>query len=340
MQSSDQPKGLLFRWRALGLTGLVLLCSGAGFWWVWQQRINLSYSAALMNPQNGSAQLRQYETLKEVPNVPRGLFSYGVALNFATLIAKVHGRMSEAHPGFRLRYTEPIHGNPGSSSSIRMLIEGSVSVVQSARPLKTEEFQEARSRSMTIEQVPVGIDGIVFCTHRTVQVAGLSVDQLQDIYRGKITNWSQVGGADQEIVPFSTDPKATSALSQLLGTDGSDRSPNVQLVRDSTAGIRQAATTPGGIFFSGSSVVIGQKSVRVLPVARAGTTQYVPPYKAEGQVNTEAFRDGSYPLTRRMFIIFRRDGTPDEQAGIAYANLLLSKEAQELMEKAGYVPLL
>jgi phosphate transport system substrate-binding protein len=45
-------------------------------------------------------------------------------------------------------------------------------------------------------------------------------------------------------------------------------------------------------------------------------------------------------MTRRMFIIFRRDGTPDEQAGAAYVNLILSKEGQQILEKAGYVPLL
>lgn len=328
------------RLKILGLGLLVLLSSGAGFWWVWQQRINPVNSAATVNYQSGAAQLRQYATMKEVPNVPRGLFNYGVALNFATLISAAHTRMSEVHPGFRLRYTDPIHGNPGSQSSIKMLIEGTVSVAQSARPLKKEEYQEARERSLTLEQVPIGIDGIVFCTHRNVAVAGLSIDQLQDIYRGKITNWNQVGGPDQEVVPFSTDPKAASALPQLLGTDGSDRGSNVQLVRDSTSGIRQAANTPGGIFFSGSSVIIGQQSVRPLSIAKAGTTQYIAPFNASGQVNTEAFQNGSYPMTRRMFIIFRRDGTPDEQAGIAYVNLLLSSEGQQILEKAGYVPLL
>lgn len=49
--------------------------------------------------------------------------------------------------------------------------------------------------------------------------------------------------------------------------------------------------------------------------------------------------DGTYPFTRRLFIAICRDGTPDETAGIAYVNMLLSKEGQKLVEKAGYVPL-
>ncbi|BAU06481.1 hypothetical protein NIES592_15175 [Fischerella major NIES-592] len=49
--------------------------------------------------------------------------------------------------------------------------------------------------------------------------------------------------------------------------------------------------------------------------------------------------DGTYPFTRRLFIVIRRDGTPDRTAGIAYVNMLLSKEGQKLVEKAGYVPL-
>jgi phosphate transport system substrate-binding protein len=56
-------------------------------------------------------------------------------------------------------------------------------------------------------------------------------------------------------------------------------------------------------------------------------------------VNEAAFADGSYPVTRRLFVILKRDGKLDEQAGVAYANLLLSDEGQALVKKAGFVPI-
>lgn len=57
------------------------------------------------------------------------------------------------------------------------------------------------------------------------------------------------------------------------------------------------------------------------------------------QINAIAIRDGSYPISRRMFIMYRQDGTIDQLAGEAYANMLLSKEGQQIVQKAGLVPL-
>jgi len=56
-------------------------------------------------------------------------------------------------------------------------------------------------------------------------------------------------------------------------------------------------------------------------------------------VNKSAFANGAYPLTRRLFVVIKRDGRLDEQAGVAYTNMILSDQGQELVEKAGFVPL-
>jgi phosphate transport system substrate-binding protein len=56
-------------------------------------------------------------------------------------------------------------------------------------------------------------------------------------------------------------------------------------------------------------------------------------------VNKTAFTDGTYPLTRRIFVVIKQDGKLDEQAGVAYANMLLSDEGQKLVEEAGFVPI-
>jgi phosphate transport system substrate-binding protein len=54
-------------------------------------------------------------------------------------------------------------------------------------------------------------------------------------------------------------------------------------------------------------------------------------------VNVEAFQNGQYPITRNLFVVVKQNGQADEQAGIAYANLLLSKQGQELISKTGFV---
>ncbi len=55
--------------------------------------------------------------------------------------------------------------------------------------------------------------------------------------------------------------------------------------------------------------------------------------------NVSALRNGSYPFNRRLFIVFRQDGTLDQLAGEAYVNMLLSKQGQQIVEKAGFIPL-
>jgi phosphate transport system substrate-binding protein len=57
------------------------------------------------------------------------------------------------------------------------------------------------------------------------------------------------------------------------------------------------------------------------------------------QPNLKLFENGAYPLTRRLFVVIRQDGTPDQLAGEAYAQMLLSNQGQEIVEASGFVPL-
>jgi phosphate transport system substrate-binding protein len=278
--------------------------------------------------------------MKAVPNVPKGLFSYHSAINFAAIVAHgMHDAIEKAHPDFQLRYTEPLQGKPGSTAAIRLLLDGEVSFAQSARPLEDAEFIRAKERNVTVEQIPVAIDAIAFYTHPSVTIPGLSLSQIQDIYLGKITNWKELSGPDLAIVPFSLDPKATSSPKQALGDLAEKMSSTVRTIRDHTDAIRQVGTTPGGIAFGGALNAIGQKSVRILGLAKGNSTHYISPITETGAVNKQAFRDGTYPLTRRAFVLIRRNGGLDEQAGVAYANLFLSGEGQRIIENAGFVPL-
>jgi phosphate transport system substrate-binding protein len=84
--------------------------------------------------------------------------------------------------------------------------------------------------------------------------------------------------------------------------------------------------------------VAQQQSVRLLGIAKAGTN-YIQSVSATGEINKTALQDGTYPLIQRIFVVIRQDGTLDEMAGVAYANLLLSEKGQALINQAGYLPL-
>lgn len=285
--------------------------------------------------------LQLRNTMQEVQNVPSGLFNYGGAHTFAALTASgMNDAIAKAHPEFHLRYTEPFNGKPGSGTGINMLIDGELSIAQSARPLEEGDYNKARVRGLSLEQIPVAIDGVIFYTNVSLPVTGLSIDQLQAIFRGKVTNWQQVGGPNVPIVPVGLDPKTTSVLKLLLGGEGEDIGSNVQIVRDYTTAIRKVAATQGGISYGSAPIFANQKLIRPIALAKANTKQYVQPLTENRQVNAPAFRDGTYPMTRRLFIIIRRDRSVDEKAGLAYVNMLLSKEGQEIVKQSGFVPIL
>jgi len=223
-----------------------------------------------------------------------------------------------------------------------MLLNNELSFSQNAMPLTVNEYNAAIARGFKLQEVPVGIDADTFFTHPALKIpGGLSVEQLQAIYTGKITNWNQVGGPDLLITPIATDPKDSSAIQMLMSNlpNGVDAVRHVRIVRDYTSAIRLTSDTPGGISFGSISTIRGQQTIKPLVLAKFRSNQYVNPYDAQGQINVAAIQNGDYPLTRNVFVDIRRDGTANEKAGVAYANLLLTFEGQRLVEAAGFIPL-
>jgi phosphate transport system substrate-binding protein len=288
-----------------------------------------------------------YLSLANVPNVPNGIFNYGGSTTFAPLRSPVIvAAINKTHPQFQLRYTEPPNGKPGSGTGIKMLIEGQMSFAESSRAVKDDEFELAQKRNFKLEQVPVAIDGIAFYVNPELLdqgLKGISLAQAQDIFTGRVNNWKDVGGPDQEITPFSRNLSAGGTV-DYFSEKVLDKKPfgsTVQEVRDTTESIRKVAVTRGGIGYATASEVINQNTIRLLPLSKVTSSGFVSPCIDQvcKAVNKTAFTDGTYPLTRRLFVVIKQDGKLDEQAGVAYANMLLSDEGQKLVEEAGFIPI-
>ncbi|MBR8839925.1 MAG: phosphate ABC transporter substrate-binding protein [Stigonema ocellatum SAG 48.90 = DSM 106950] len=282
-------------------------------------------------------------TLASVTNVPTGIFRYGGSTTFAPLRdPAIVDQIRQAHPGYELVYTEPPSGSkPGSGIGIKMLIDGQLSFSQSSRPVKDDEYKAAKDRNFQLEQIPVAIDGIAIYVNRQVSISDLKVSQLKDIFTGKIKNWKEVGGSDLAITPISRDPKdgGTPEYFQETVLEKADFADSVQpYVRDTTSGIKKVATTPGGISYATASEVCDQSLVKVLSIGREFNQGFVAACNNK-EVNKIDFAKDTYPITRRLFVVIKRDGRLDEQSGVAYANMLLTDEGQQIINKAGLVSL-
>ncbi|MBE9183664.1 substrate-binding domain-containing protein [Microcoleus sp. LEGE 07076] len=302
-----------------GLIGLV-------FWWFTS---NYAYKIVPLTNQTDQSNGKNFTQVKNVPNK---LFSYGGSTTWATIRRDLDPKIQTVWPQFKLRYTQTNQGKPSTGSGIRMLLDNQLSFSHASRPVEDQEYEQAKQRGFSLVEVPVAIDGRAIAVHPSLNIPGITMQQKDDIYAGKITNWNQLGGPNLRINLYA-----------IQGEQGNNR----QIVSTPTDAIRKVAVDPGGIFEASAPLLVSQCQVKTLPLGR-NLNQLIPPYKLpfvplsecpykRNEVNTEVFSSAEYPLTRRLFVVVKKNNQVDQQAGEAYANLLLTEQGQEMIEKGGFV---
>ena len=136
-----------------------------------------------------SANPELYKTLAQIPNVPQGTFNYGGSTTFAPLRSdNVVSSLNQAHPEFKLRYTESIGEKAGSGSGIKMLLDGQLSFSQSSRPVKDTEFAQANQGVVSNwSKFLLQLMALYFYVNPKLSIPGLTLSQIKDIFTGKIT---------------------------------------------------------------------------------------------------------------------------------------------------------
>lgn len=314
------------------ISGLIVLAMAISLW----LNYFLSRRPLFVITSSAGDSLALYNSISQVREVPGGLFSYGGALYFASLIANgMNDAVFQEHPNFNLRYTKPQDSNQSYTKGIQMLLDGELSFAFNGRPLIDREYSKANLRNIKLQQIPIAIDAIVFFSNKKVAVNGLSLDQVRKIFDGTITNWLELGGENLPINPVLLSPEDV----EVLGLNSTSFIPKrTQYVANHTLALRKVLATPGAISFASSSLVQDQQLVKILDLAADNSNIFFSPFIA-GKPNLAIYKNGEYPLTRRLFLVIRQDGTPDYLAGKAYAQMLLSKQGQAIVEASGLVPL-
>ena len=354
MDNTNQKKALINGEIGLFLKGLIigkvltLMVIGGLLWWLLKPNL-LARNSVNSSNQNFNALSNNASTFQTVADVPNASFNYGGSTAWASIRQLVDSQIQSDRPELQLRYVNPVNGSPGSSSGIRMLLDGKLDFAQSSRPLTDEEQAMAKERGFTLEQRQVGRDGIAVVVNPSLNVPGLTVDQLQQIYLGKITNWNQVGGPNLPITPLSQRPEEgdTVIFSSNSNLKGQALGSNVQYVYSATEAVRQLSKTPGGVYYGSARSVLPQCSVKALLLGST-SGQLIAPYREplvsseqcprqRNQLNTQAIKDGSYPLIANLFVIIKQNKNREQQIGDAYAKLLLTDQGQRAIEQAGFV---
>jgi phosphate transport system substrate-binding protein len=237
-------------------------------------------------------------------------------------------RYQELHPDVRISVT-----GGGSGTGIAALLNGTVDIANASRRIKDEEKAAAQKNGLTTSELVVAKDAIAVIVNPGNPVSRLTLQQISDIYTGKINNWSELGGENRPIVRLSRESNSGTHVYFLetvirLGKAG-DKSlfaPITLLLPSSEGIISEVRDNPNAIGYDGLGYVT--PDVKVLAVANDAASQYVLPSIA-------TVNNATYPVARELFMYTSTSVSTSIQA---YLDWMLSEEAQALVKSLGFVP--
>jgi phosphate transport system substrate-binding protein len=221
----------------------------------------------------------------------------------------------------------------GSGTGIAALINGTVGIANASRQIKQEETEEAKANGVDPVEFIVARDAIAVIVNPNNPVSELTLEQVSDIYSGKISNWREVGGEDRPIVRLSRETNSGTHVYFLetvlrLGSkeDKTLFSTDTLLLPSSEGIIIEVRQNPNAIGYDGLGYV--PHDLKMVAIASEEGGAYILPSIA-------SVNDGSYPIARDLYMY-----TNGEPMGIIkeYIEWILSNEAQEIVAELGFVP--
>jgi phosphate transport system substrate-binding protein len=246
-------------------------------------------------------------------------------VNLALAWAEAYMR---AHPNVSISVT-----GGGSGTGIAAMINGTVSIANASREMKPEEIDAAKINGISPVEFIVARDAIAVVVNPANPVQHLTIQQISNIYTGRIKNWAEVGGDNRPVVLLSRESNSGTYVYFLenvirMGNSKSKAlfSPDTLLMPSSEGISSEIRQNPNAIGYDGLGYVTGDQ--KIIAVSKGKNGPFVVP--SAGTV-----KDGSYPIARPLYVY-----TAGQPAGQIkdYINWILS-DGQMLVAKLGFVPL-
>ena len=239
-----------------------------------------------------------------------GNVATGGSTSMKNVIAALTEGFAEVEPGVTVSY-DPT----GSGAGITGATDKTLDIGLSSRALKDDEKAD-------VEGTTIALDGIAIIVNNASKVEDLTVDQLKQMFTGEITNWSEVGGDDGEIV----------LIGREAGSGTRDGFESIVDVKDSCK-YAQELTATGAVI---SAVEANPLAIGYASLSAVGDT--VKMVTVGGvECSEETVKDGSYEVQRPFVFVTNRSVTLSEQAQ-AFFDFATSADAADLIRTAGAVP--
>ena len=239
-----------------------------------------------------------------------GNVATGGSTSMKNVIAALTEGFAEVEPGVTVSY-DPT----GSGAGITGATDKTLDIGLSSRALKDDEKND-------VDGTTVALDGIAIVVNKASKVADLTVDQLKQMFTGEITNWSEVGGDDGEIV----------LVGREAGSGTRDGFESIVDVKDSCK-YAQELTATGAVISAveANPLAIGYASLSAIgDTVKAVTVGGV-------ECSEETVKDGSYEV-QRPFVFVTNDSVTLSAQAQAFFDFATSTDAADLIRTAGAVP--
>ena len=222
----------------------------------------------------------------------------------------------------------------GTGTGMAALINKTTDIANASRKIKDEEKQNARKNGVEPNEIEIARDAIGVIVNRENPVQQLTLQQVSDIYSGKITNWKEIGGEDRTIVLLSRESNSGTHVYFLeqvvrLGNrqDKTLFSPDTLLLPSSEGIMAEVRQNPNAIGYDGLGYIT--PDVKTLAVAPQDGGEYVRP-------SIETVNNAKYPIARPLFMY--TSGEPQGEVK-TYLDWILGPEGQKIVGQLGFVPL-
>jgi phosphate transport system substrate-binding protein len=210
----------------------------------------------------------------------------------------------------------------GSGNGAKSLMNAACDVGAMSRPMKSSEIKGMEDSGRLAKAHIVAMDGLAVAVHPGNPVKALTINQVRDIYTGKIRNWKELGGPDKAIVVISRDTNSgTYECFETLVMNKEKIFEKTEYVGSNGAVRQRVMDTPAAIGYVGLAFIEGVKTVKVNGV--------------DATVETVASK--KYPISRPLY--FYTNGAPEKGTHLeAFVNLYRTAEGRRLVEDTGFVP--
>jgi len=234
------------------------------------------------------------------------------------------------HPEIRISVT-----GGGSGTGLAALINGTVGIANASRKISADELSQAEAKGIHPVEHVIARDAIAVMVNPENPVSQLTLQQISDIYSGKIFNWKEVGGDDRPIVRLSRETNSGTHVYFLetvlrLGDKKNKTlfSMDTLLLPSSEGIVNELRSNPNAIGYDGLGYV--PKDLKTIAIAQKAGEAYRLPSIA-------TVNDKSYAIARDLYMYTAGEATGAEKD---YLDWIVSAEAQQIVARLGFVPIL